>query len=182
MDTDWSMEARKMAYFLSFVLEGLPQGILDGPLSKCMIVFGNDGYDQDVRVRLDVSLIEKGLRARSLKLLGFGVDPAEGRPRRSPLAADPGNTANRVSGGSDLWDRDRRPTPLTPARRWLTSPTTIGGLRLQDTRSAGRAARVPRRRHHAWDCGGVKVMGYRRLVPMARSRGGSHSATNGCPT
>ena len=36
MQTNWSMEARKLAYLLSVAFEDLPRGMFHGPLSKCI--------------------------------------------------------------------------------------------------------------------------------------------------
>jgi hypothetical protein len=78
METDWSIEARKMAHFLKTTFKDQTRGILGGPLGKCTVIFGLDGYDEDERARLEVALIERGLKQRGLTLLGFGKDPMGG--------------------------------------------------------------------------------------------------------
>jgi hypothetical protein len=79
METNWSREARKLAFFLSFAFESVHRGAFEGPLSNCLVLFGTDGYEQDPRARREVELIREGLQSRGLPLLGFDVDPLEGR-------------------------------------------------------------------------------------------------------
>src|SRR4051812_42551482 len=42
------------------------------------VIFGNDGYDQDDRVREAVSRVRAALNRDGIEVLGFGVEPEEG--------------------------------------------------------------------------------------------------------
>jgi hypothetical protein len=45
----------------------------DGGRETLMAVFGNDGYEQDTRVRREVELLRHCLDEASMKELGFGI-------------------------------------------------------------------------------------------------------------
>jgi hypothetical protein len=56
----------------------LPRGARGLPDGCWLAVFGNDGYDQDGRVRAEVALVRAVLAAFDVQEYGFGVDAVDG--------------------------------------------------------------------------------------------------------
>jgi hypothetical protein len=56
----------------------LPRGARGLPDGCWLAVFGNDGYDQDWRVRAEVALVRAVLAAFDVQEYGFGVDAVDG--------------------------------------------------------------------------------------------------------
>ena len=74
----WDGEARRLADVVAKELGHIHRGaeyLHDG---EVVAVFGNDGYSQDKRARLEVDLLRQQIADAEMEELGFGVDTLPG--------------------------------------------------------------------------------------------------------
>ncbi len=54
------------------------RGVSDTGKAGYLVLYGNDGYSQDPRTRLEVDLVRAWLKNARVYEVGFGLDPADG--------------------------------------------------------------------------------------------------------
>jgi hypothetical protein len=74
---DWDAEAAAMAQFVAENVSHIRRGVMLGRQSRVSVVLGNDPKLDPPAVQDEVSAIAAALEQAGIRILGFGVDPAQ---------------------------------------------------------------------------------------------------------
>lgn len=76
---DWGAEAVTMADYANKHMSDAHRGAMPGRQLGIIVVFGNDGYEDD-RTKLEVAMLREEVLAAvpRMEILGFGVDSTDG--------------------------------------------------------------------------------------------------------
>ncbi len=75
---DWNAEAVVMAQYAGKEMFEAHRGAMPWKELGVSVVFGNDGYSQDVRAKQEVEFVRSYCERAGIAVLGFGVDPDDG--------------------------------------------------------------------------------------------------------
>lgn len=70
----WDGKAQMLATFMAEKFHRIHRGAAWLHEGEIVVVFGNDGYSQDERARLEVELLRQPIADAEMKEIGFGLD------------------------------------------------------------------------------------------------------------